>query len=222
MNITLDSPLTLKNALLYPLQSPASRRDALIGALWLLVPVVGWLMNMGHRIVATNRALRGENPWPAWGTSGIFRHGLVTFAGMVVYHAPSTVCFILADWTQSPALYVIAILLWLAGTCVVPGYMTRYCVDFDAKQVFNVARSVRAVLRAGPAYFHAWAIVLVLLAASFLGLFLLGVGFLFTSVCFWQSAAFCFANVMKRRLDAFETHGSLIVADKAGTIAPRT
>jgi hypothetical protein len=50
----------------FPLQSADSRRDLVIGGLWLLVPVVGWLMNMGHRIVIVHRMHHGQNPWPAW------------------------------------------------------------------------------------------------------------------------------------------------------------
>ena len=36
---------------------------------------------------------------------------------------------------------------------------------------------------------------------SFVGLLGLGVGFLFTSMWFWQVAAFCFATVFTRRFD---------------------
>jgi hypothetical protein len=197
--IGLDSPLTIRNALLYPIQNPASRREILIGGLWLLVPGVGWLMNMGHRIVMTHNALHGKEPWPAWGAKGIFRHGVMTFLGMVFYHLPATVVGLLAEALGSTVLLVIAAALWLLGSCIVPGYMTRYCVAFDAGEIFDVRRSVRAVVEAMPGYWRAWGIVIVLLACSFVGLLGLGVAFLFTSVWFWQSAAFCFANVMVRQ-----------------------
>lgn len=198
--IDLDSPLTLRNALCYPIQSAASRRDILIGALWLLVPGLGWLMNMGHRIVATHNALHGKDPWPAWGAKGILRHGVLTFLGMVFYHLPAALVGFLAEAFESRALLGAAVALWLLGTCIVPGYMTRYCVAFDAREIFDVRRSVSAVIKSMPLYWRAWGIVIVLLAASFLGLLGLGVAFLFTSVWFWQSAAFCFANVMKRQI----------------------
>ena len=199
--ITLDSPLTLRNAFLYPVQSKQSRRDIFIGALWLLVPGVGWLMNMGHRIVMTHDALHGQEPWPAWGKPGILRHGGVTFIGMVLYHAPATIAGILARITGVNVLWYIAALLWLAATCMVPGYMTRYCVAFDIREILDIRKSVRSVTGSMPEYWHAWLIVLMLLIASLLGLVGFGLAFLITSVWFWQSAAFCFANVMMRNLD---------------------
>ena len=48
--IDVRQPLTLWNALRFPLQSAASRRDVVLGGLWLFVPVFGWLLNMGHRV----------------------------------------------------------------------------------------------------------------------------------------------------------------------------
>lgn len=201
---TLDSPLTLRNAIVYPVQSPTSRRDVFIGALWLLVPGIGWLMNMGHRIVTTHNALHDRDPWPAWGTPGILRHGLVTFMGMVLYHAPATLVGILARVIDVEALWYVAAALWLLATCMVPGYMTRYCVAYDVREILDIRESFRSMIGAMPAYWHAWAIVVLLLAGSFLGLVGFGVAFLITSVWFWQSAAFCFAVAMKPRLDLGE------------------
>ena len=48
-NIDLSAPLSLRTSFLFPLQSPLARREVLIGALWLLVPGIGWILNMGHR-----------------------------------------------------------------------------------------------------------------------------------------------------------------------------
>ena len=44
-----------------------------------------------------------------------------------------------------------------------------------------------------------WAIALAALALSFTGILFLGVGFLFTSVWFWQVAGFSFATAMAQR-----------------------
>lgn len=49
--INLLTPLSLRTSFLFPIQSPIARREVIIGALWLLVPVIGWFMNMGHRII---------------------------------------------------------------------------------------------------------------------------------------------------------------------------
>jgi hypothetical protein len=202
--ITLDSPLTIRNAFCYPIQSSESRRDVLIGALWLFVPGVGWVMNMGHRIVATHNALNGKEPWPAWGTPGILRHGLVTLLGMIVYHAPATFVGVLAREFDSQLLWGVAGVLWLLATCLVPGYMTRYCVSFDIREIFDIRQSVVSVINSRAAYWYAWVIVLLLLCASFLGLVGFGVVFFLTSVWFWQSAAFCFASTMKKGLQVIQ------------------
>lgn len=196
---SLQSPLTLRNALRFPVQSAASRREVLIGALWLFVPVYGWLLNMGHRIVITHQLIGGRPGWPAWVSHrAMLRHGLVTFAGMVLYHLPASACFALASWTGAPAWWWVGGALWVLATCAVPGYMTAYCVELDPREVFDPFRALRRVLEGGAAYWHAWAIVLACLALSFVGLLAFGVGFLVTSVWFWQSAAFCFASVMVR------------------------
>lgn len=96
----------------------------------------------------------------------------------------------LADEFESRLLLGAAVALWVLGTCIVPGYMTRYGVAFDAREIFDVRRSVRSVIESMPLYWRAWGTVIVLLATSFLGLLGLGIAFLFTSVWFWQSAAF--------------------------------
>lgn len=218
--ITLDSPQTFRNAFLFPWQSQASRRDLFWGGLWLLLcPPVGWLLNMGHRVVVTHRLLAGEqDPWPAWRNPGeLFRHGLITFAGMVLYHLPATLLFAASAYWNIRWLWWAAAILWLLATCVIPGYMTAYCRAYDPREVFNIPRSIRRVWRASmrgmagqssrkiagntdkaaPAgYWKAWTIALAALACSLLGLFGL-VLFLWTSVWFWQVAAFAFAKAMR-------------------------
>lgn len=198
--ITLSSPLTLGNAFRFPLQNRASRYDLLIGGLILFIPFVGWLLNMGHRIVVTHKMLHGDdNPWPAWGQPlDLLKHGLITFAGMVLYHIPAALAIILAQQLNSVLLYALAVVLWMLGTCVVPGYMTAYCVYYDAREVFNIIRSIKRVLNARSTYWKAWAITLCAMFTSFLGLLGFGLPFFWTSVWFWQAAAFCFANTMTR------------------------
>jgi hypothetical protein len=40
--------------------SPLARREVVVGALWPLMPFIGWLLNMGHRIVMTYRMQRSS------------------------------------------------------------------------------------------------------------------------------------------------------------------
>lgn len=81
--IDLATPLTLRSSFAFPLQSPLARREVLLGALWLLVPFVGWLLNMGHRIVMTHRMQRGLPAWPAWTNyPALFKHGCIALAAL--------------------------------------------------------------------------------------------------------------------------------------------
>ncbi|MDF1665330.1 MAG: hypothetical protein P1V97_26450, partial [Planctomycetota bacterium] len=64
-SIDLRTPLTLSSSFCFPLQSKAARREVIIGGLWLLVPIFGWLMNMGHRIRFVHNMHCGRPPFPA-------------------------------------------------------------------------------------------------------------------------------------------------------------
>jgi len=210
LSIDLRSPLSLVNAWRFPLQTPASRRDLWIGGLWLLVPVVGWLLNMGHRIRVVHRLHRGEVPWPAWeNPADLLRHGILTFLGMVYYGAPGVLCLVLSPFATShlhiptlqTPLLVVGITLFLLAVIAIPGYMSHYCRALDPREIFDPRRALRRVVQGGRAYLHAWAIVLPTMLASALGLLVFGLGFLWASVWFWQVAAFCFASVFTQRFD---------------------
>jgi len=55
----------------------------------LLLPLLGWLLNMGHRIVLVNAMQQGRAPWPAWHSWGtLLRHGVITWLGMLYYYTP--------------------------------------------------------------------------------------------------------------------------------------
>jgi hypothetical protein len=77
--------------------------------------------------------------------------------------------------------------------------MSHYCVAFDLSEVYNPFKALRRVGEGGRAYWHAWVIALCALALSFAGLLVFGVGFLVTSVWFWQVAGFSFATVFSQR-----------------------
>ena len=64
--IDLSTPLSLATSFRFPLQSTASRREVWIGAALLLLPGVGWLLNMGHRVMMVHRMLHGQSAWPSW------------------------------------------------------------------------------------------------------------------------------------------------------------
>lgn len=213
-SIDLSTRLSLRSAFLFPLQSRLARREVLWGALLLCVPVVGWLLNMGHRIAMTRRMQRGLPAWPAWNNyRELLYHGTVTFLGMAEYHSPAVVCGLAAWWSRSSALWYVAGCLWLLATAAVPGYMTHYCHSLDAREIFNPLRALRRVAEGGPSYWHAWLIALAALSCSFLGLLFFGVGFLVSSVWFWQVAGFSFAT-------AFTERYGLSAMDQPGLTVP--
>jgi hypothetical protein len=199
-SIDLSTPLSIRSAFLFPLQSRPARREVLWGALLLCVPIVGWLLNMGHRIEMTRQMQQGLPAWPAWGNyRSLFYHGMVTFLGMVEYHAPAVAVGMAAWCLESVGLWFLAASLWLVATAAVPGYMTHYCYTLDAREVFNPLRALRRVAEGGSGYWHAWLIALAALGCSFLGLLAFGVGFLVTSVWFWQVAGYSFATAFTEK-----------------------
>jgi hypothetical protein len=199
--IDLYTPTSFASSFRFPLQSRESRRELLWGAVLLvLLPGVGWLLNLGHRVVVVHRMQHGLAPWPAWRDYGqLLKHGLITFAGMLYYYAPGLVAAYAWWGSGSRALLNLAGALLGIATIAIPGYMTHYCREFDPAQIYNPLRALRRCIQGGRAYWHAWAIALSALLISFLGLLAFGLGFLVTSVWFWQVAGFSFANVFTQR-----------------------
>lgn len=191
--IDLTTPLTLQSSFLFPLQHEKARKEVLWGAaLLLLLPGVGWLLNMGHRIEMVHRMHHGLSPWPSWDDYGrLLRNGAITFLGMLVYYTPGAVLLYVGERG-------IGIAILIAATLAIPGYMTHYCRNFDTREIFNPALALSRAFQGGAAYWKAWWIALSALAISFLGLFF-GLGFLASSVWFWQVAGFSFASVFTDR-----------------------
>jgi hypothetical protein len=202
LTLSLREPLTFGNSLRFPIQSQASRRDLIIGGLWLFLPVIGWLLNMGHRVRITHRMQKGEYPWPAWeNPAELLKHGIYTFLGMVFYGAPGVTFLLVGSWLRNGPLLAVGALLWLAAVIAIPGYMSHYCRAYDPREIFNPLRALSRVRQGGVAYWKAWATVVPIMLLSFVGLLFFGIGFNFTSVWFWQSAAFSFGTVFTQRFD---------------------
>ena len=198
--IDLNTPLSLRTAFRFPLQNALARKEVLIGALLLLFPVIGWLLNMGHRIAMTHKMQHGQPAWPSWNNYPLLlRHGVITFLGMAEYHAPAVLCELVAWHFGAPWLRTFSVALWILATVAVPGYMSHYCDTLDAREVLNPARALKRVFQGGTAYWHAWLIALLALLLSLVGLAAFGIGFLITSVWFWQVAGFSFATVFTQR-----------------------
>jgi hypothetical protein len=216
--VNLRTPLRLRNSFGFPLQTADGRREALWGAVLLVaLPGVGWLLNMGHRIAFVRRMQRGVPPFPAFSDPArpwhaVYRElmwdGVVTFLGMVYYHAPGAVLLTAGALLRSAPLAAAGTVVLLTATALVPGYMTHYCARRNALEILNPLGALRRVRDGGRAYWHAWSIVLAALALSFVGLLAFGVGFFVTSVWFWQVAGFSFATVFSQRFALVPAHKS--------------
>jgi hypothetical protein len=201
--VDLSTPLALGSSFRFPVQSKAAQRDLLWGAaLLVLLPGIGWILNMGHRIRVVHRLQHGQQPWPAWGKyDELFKHGLIALGGMLYYYVPGALLMVGAWRFGSSALAVLAGALLLAATVAIPGFMSHYCRAFDAAEIYDPLRALRRVFEGGGAYWRAWGIALSALVLSFLGVLGLGAAFLVTSVWFWQVAGFSFATVFTRRFE---------------------
>jgi hypothetical protein len=200
MPIDLKSELTFLNAYKFPIRTDKSRQELLWGALLLLVPFIGWILNMGHRIEMVHNMQNGRPPWPAWGNYyKIFKNGAITFLGMLYYYTPGLGMYTLGWYFENWALKFLAVLLFIFATLAIPGYMSHYCKNFDVQEIFNPIQASHRIFQGGVLYWKAWSIALSALIVSFLGLFFFGIGFLITSVWFWQVAGYSFANVFTKK-----------------------
>jgi hypothetical protein len=207
-DITLDSELTFKNAFMFPIQNEQARVELLWGAMLLLIPFFGWVFNMGHRLEIVHRMIHREPVWIGWKGhhASAFRKGLLTTTVIVVFHLPAAGAVVAWMLTDQVVFLVLAAPLLGIGIYILPGFMTFYAVDFDTSVLLNPAQAVRRVMHAGPLYLKAWAIGLCAVTISFLGLLVFGIGFLVTSVWFWQVAAFSFANSLSNQYGLVNQH----------------
>ena len=198
--IDLNTQLTLRTAFAFPIQNTTARNEIIVGGLLLLLPFVGWLLNMGHRISMIHAMHNGKEPWPSWRSWRLLlTHGFITFVGMVYYYLPSLVLLVIYLQSGSAIVAWIAAVLFVLATLAIPGYMTQYCKNFEPSEIFNPFKALRRSIEGGKSYWKAWVISLTALLISLLGLLLFGVGFLFSSVWFWQVAGYSFANVFTKQ-----------------------
>lgn len=189
----------------FPLSTPAGRRDILFGALLLLVPFVGWILNLGHRLDVVRRLQRGEGPyfrgfWPMGRT--LWRGGRA-FTAIVVYLSPSVIvgaaAVALYGRGLGPlvvALVVASVALFVMAIYVLPGGMTFNAVFDDTRMLWRPDLALRRAIAAGKAYRRAWLIALCAMACSLLGGLALGVGFLVTSVWAWSVVGYAFSRAL--------------------------
>lgn len=198
--IDLRSPLTFRNAFLFPLQCPGAVWGVFVGGFLLFIPFIGFALNMGCRLRMVSRMQQGLSPWPCWREPGhLWRQGLLATTAIVVYHLPALVVLALALFCKRWSLLLLALCLGAAATFLLPGFMTFFANDGRVEHLKRPGIALVRVLQGGRLYLKAWAIGGTACLMSFSGLLLFGVGFAWTSVWFWQVAAFCFSRVFSEQ-----------------------
>ena len=200
--VDLKDKLNFKNAFYFPVQNKVAVKEVWVGSLWLLLPFIGWLLNMGHRIMIVNKMQHGLCPWPSWDDKGLLlKHGFFTWLGMVYYYFPAILLMGLGYYFHQPIFLIFSAPFFLFATLAIPGYMSHYCKEYDYREIFNPFKAFSRVMEGGRDYWRAWLIAISALLLSSLGLLAFGLGFLFTSVWFWQVAGYSFANAFTRKFN---------------------
>ena len=113
---------------------------------------------------------------------------------MLLYRSPRWLLFAIGILRKHRTAIAIGILLFLLAVIAIPGNMSHYRPELDPREILDPSRAPPCVRQGGR-------VVAPCMLVSFLGLLGTGVGFLFSSVWFWQRAAFSFANVFTQRFD---------------------
>jgi hypothetical protein len=201
----------LRECFAFPLASPEARRDVLVGGTLLLLGLVGWILNLGHRLEVVHRVHRGDaqpfHGFSPWGAT--FLRGLQAFVAISLYLAPAALTFAggLLAAERAPGTIVPMgiggvtgvlfgasfVLFWLGVFCL-PGGMTYNAVHRDITYLYRPDKAMRRALAGGRAYLWGWAIALAAISLSLLGLLALGIGFLYTSVWAWSVVGYAFSR----------------------------
>jgi len=188
----------IREALSFPLSSEAARRDLLVGGtvLWML-PGVGWILNLGHRLDVVYRIFHGEAPYyrgfAPWGPC--FKRGLKAFAAICTYLSPAALCAGLAYLT-SPALYVLSGVFFCLAIYTLPGGMTYNAAYNDISYLYRPDKALKRAVEGGAAYLWAWCVAILAVTGSALGLLALGVGFFYSSVWAWMVVGYAFSRAL--------------------------
>jgi len=201
----LPRALTLRDAFAFPIETKEARRDLLIGGCLLILLLVGWILNLGNRLNVVSRLGAGDRPYfrafRPWGYT--FQRGCVSFATISAYLSPAALFGLLAFWCRQQrfaaghySMAGLSALAFCVGVFTLPGCMTVYAVEGDARVLRRPLAAFRRALTHRRTYLQAWRISLLSIGLSFLGLLALGIGFLFTSVWAWDVVGYAFTVAM--------------------------
>lgn len=199
-------PVTWSEAFRFPIENASCRRDVLVGGTVLLIPLVGWILNLGHRLDVVYRLAersppycRGFNPWKQ-----TFQRGLHAFYAIVSYLSPSGLFGVaaLSRWyvaggdTVAWCFAAVSALLFALAIFTLPGGMTINAARRDMSYLYRPDKGFRRALEGGRRYLKSWAIALSAIALSFVGLVFLGIGYLYTSVWAWSVVGYAFSRAL--------------------------
>jgi len=202
LNVT---PPTLRECFAWPLSTREARRDLLIGGALLFLLLIGWILNLGHRLHVVERLMRRESPcfrgFSPWGQT--FRRGLRAFSAISVYLSPSALIAATTwfAWESLPvggrvAGVAVAGSLFLLAIYALPGGMTWNAAYDDLRYLYRPDKALARAVSGGKAYLHAWGIAVAAITASLVGLLGLGIGFFFTSVWAWSVVGYAFSRAL--------------------------
>jgi hypothetical protein len=198
--------VTWSEAFCFPIQNSSRRRDVVIGGTVLLIPLVGWILNLGHRLDVVYRLaertppyFRGFTPWMQ-----TFKRGLRAFFAIIAYLSPSALFCMgaLLRWyfagadTLAWSLAVLSFLCFALAIFTLPGGMTINAARRDMSYLYRPDKAFRRAVDGGHRYLKSWAIALSAIALSFVGLLGLGIGYLYTSVWAWSVVGYAFSRAL--------------------------
>lgn len=194
---------TFRESFFFPISTPAARKDLFIGGTALILLPIGWILNMGHRLDVVYRIFHGQEPFyrgfSPYGAT--FIRGLKALTAIIIYLAPSVICALLGYFSSLVLLWIPAMLLFLLAIYILPGGMTYNAAFHDMRYLYRPDHALKRAWDGGKNYMWAWLIALSAISLSFLGLILLGVGFLYTSVWAWMVVGYVFSRALSLQIE---------------------
>jgi hypothetical protein len=201
------SPPTLRECFAFPLSTAQARRDVVTGALLLATFLVGWILNLGHRLEVVRRVFHDEPPYfrgfTPWGKT--FARGLGAFCAIACYLSPAAFLAVgafLARGAIGIVLGVVAAVVFVVAIYALPGGMTYNAAYGDLSYLYRPDKALRRAIEGGSDYVRAWGIAIAAMVLSTLGLLAFGVGFFFTSVWAWSVVGYAFSRALVMKASA--------------------
>lgn len=202
LHIDRTAPPSFRESFRFPIFTPAARRDLLIGGTTLIIPPLGWILNMGHRLDVVYRIYHGQPPYyrgfRPYGKTWI--RGLKAAAAILTYLGPSLACGGAAYLYDLKSLWYVSAPLFMIAIYILPGGMTYNAAFHDISYLYRPDRALARAWEGGRNYVWAWLIALSAISLSFLGLLALGIGFLYTSVWAWMVVGYAFSRALSLRV----------------------